>query len=153
MQIICLNHVARLDQPCTVALRLFFCIESRATLLVGWSNNVGWQTCNMPKWYIQMTECIFTSKWRQQTYIWHPYIYIYIYIYIYNIYARLWLGLDGPYIGIYANIEACAQSRADVYIYIYIYIYIYTHIWILARKAKSSLHSLIRLQEAMVYNP
>ena len=34
-------------------------------------------------------------------------------------YSRLLLGLYGPYIGIYADIEACTQSGADIYIYIY----------------------------------
>ena len=33
-------------------------------------------------------------------------------------YSRLGLGLYGPYIGIYADIEACTQSGADIYIYI-----------------------------------
>ena len=33
------------------------------------------------------------------------------------IYARLGLGLYGPYICIYADIEACAQSGANIYIY------------------------------------
>ena len=35
-------------------------------------------------------------------------------------YTRLGLGLYGPYIGIYADIEACAQSRANIYIYIHL---------------------------------
>ena len=35
-------------------------------------------------------------------------------------YTRLRLGLYGPYICIYTDIEACTQSRAYVYIYIYI---------------------------------
>ena len=36
-------------------------------------------------------------------------------------YARLGLGVCSLYTCIYANIEACAQSRANIYIYIYIY--------------------------------
>ena len=42
-------------------------------------------------------------------------------------YRRLVLGLYGSYtyIYIYANMEPCTQSRADIYIYIYIYVYIY----------------------------
>ena len=39
-------------------------------------------------------------------------------------YARLLLGVYGPYTYIYGNIEACTQSGANIYIYIYIYIYI-----------------------------
>ena len=56
-------------------------------------------------------------------------------------YKRLGLGLYDPYICIYADIEACTQSRADIYIYIYLYIYT----CILACKAKSIPHSLIWL--------
>ena len=36
-------------------------------------------------------------------------------------YARLLLGIYGPYTCIYANIEACMQIGANIYIYIYIY--------------------------------
>ena len=32
-------------------------------------------------------------------------------------YARLGLGVYGPYTCIYTEIEACVQSRADIYIY------------------------------------
>ena len=35
-------------------------------------------------------------------------------------YKRLQLGLYSSYIGIYADIEACVQSRADIYIYIHL---------------------------------
>ena len=42
--------------------------------------------------------------------------------YIY-MYARLGLGVYGPYTCIYTDIEACAQSGANIYIYIYTYIY------------------------------
>ena len=38
------------------------------------------------------------------------------YIYMYK---RLGLGLYGPYICIYGDMEACAQSGANIYIYIY----------------------------------
>ena len=34
-------------------------------------------------------------------------------------YARLGLGLYGPYICIYGDIEACTQSGANIYIYIH----------------------------------
>ena len=36
-------------------------------------------------------------------------------------YARLGLGVYSPYTCIYGEIEACAQSGANIYIYIYIY--------------------------------
>ena len=35
-------------------------------------------------------------------------------------YARLGLGVYGPYTCIYPEIEACMQSGANIYIYIYI---------------------------------
>ena len=38
--------------------------------------------------------------------------------YIY-MYARLGLGIYGPYTCIYGEIEACTQSRAKIYIYIH----------------------------------
>ena len=36
-------------------------------------------------------------------------------------YSRTGLGLYGPYICIYGDIEACAQIGANIYIYIYIH--------------------------------
>ena len=41
-------------------------------------------------------------------------------IYIY-IYSRLKLGVYGPYICMFTNLKACAQSGANIYIYVYIY--------------------------------
>ena len=41
-------------------------------------------------------------------------------------YEKLGLGVYGPYTYIYADIEACTQSRANIYIYIYIYIHTHT---------------------------
>ena len=46
-----------------------------------------------------------------------------IYIAPIYMYARLGLGVYGPYTCIYADIEACTQSGAYIYIYIYTYIY------------------------------
>ena len=115
MQIICLSHVAGLDQPFTMALRLFFCIESRATLLVGGSNDVGQQACNMHKRIYTNDKSILTSKWRQKTYICHPYIYV----------CKAWIGciwLIYIYICWYRGLH----TKRSQYIYIYIYIYIYT---------------------------
>ena len=42
-----------------------------------------------------------------------------IYIAYIYMYARLVLGLYGPYICIYGDIEACMQSGATIYIYIH----------------------------------
>ena len=130
----CLSHIARPNPPCIVAFKLFSCLEMRVALLVGGSNDVGQQFATCLNIYMQMTKCIITAEWGLQTYIWNPYIYMY---------ARLRLGSYGPYICIQTDIEACTQSGA--------YIYIYT--WILVPKAKSSTHSSIWLQEAMVYDP
>ena len=38
-------------------------------------------------------------------------------------YERLGLGVYGLYTCIYTDIEACAQSGANIYIYIYVYLY------------------------------
>ena len=46
-----------------------------------------------------------------------------IYIGFIYMYSRLVLVIYGPYIGIYADIEAYTQIRAAIYIYIYIYIH------------------------------
>ena len=42
-------------------------------------------------------------------------------------YVRLVLGVYGPYICIYTDIEACAQSRANIYIYTYTHTHTHTH--------------------------
>ena len=59
--------------------------------------------------YMQMIKaCSHPNKGSKHIYSIHIYMY-----------ARLGLGLYGPYICIYTDIEACAQSRANIYIYIY----------------------------------
>ena len=47
-----------------------------------------------------------------------------IYIYIY----KAWIGHNKPMdIYMYNDLEACAQSKANIYIYIYTQIHIHTH--------------------------
>ena len=65
------------------------------------------QACNMPKWYMQMIKAYSHPKEGRE----HIYgIHIYMY-------ERLGLGVYGPYICIYPEIEACLQSGANIYIY------------------------------------
>ena len=89
-----------------MALRLFFCMESRATLLVGGSNDVG-QSLQHAK-VVYAKDIMHIHMQMKAANIYMAYIYM-------N--AGLGLGVYGPYTCIYGDIEACAQSGANIYIY------------------------------------
>ena len=83
MQIICLSHVARLDLPCIMAFKLFFCLDSRATLLVGavmiYDDKLA--TCQM----VYANDIMHINIQMKAANIYMAFIYIYI--------CKAWIGL------------------------------------------------------------